>query len=372
MATISREEKAKTEKKLRRYLAADAAAKQPLWVPAPRHFSRLQIATVLGLASVLCAWTLENFVGERFGATALLTYFPQYGFALLPLVLSLLALRKGRNALFFLNIFTLFLWAKLLLGFSVPTRILAQDKSAPTVRVITYNVQRGERGVENLSRTLKEQHPDIICLQESQRSEPHISRFPGDRLQSEFRGWNVARAGDVMTLSHFPLLRWHSYPLRGTRHILETTYSTPQGELRVLNVHVSTSLRGQPYPPMEKKGRLRQIVSKAQPAAQVRLDQRPALQRAIAAGNSQTPLVMAGDFNTPPRGLFYRALESKLDDAWTQSGWGTGHTFPSHLPLLRIDYIFLRGAQSKRAFVPRSRASDHLPLVVDVALKNAS
>jgi vancomycin resistance protein VanJ len=322
------------------------------------------------MASVLCAWVLENFVGEHVGATALLTYFPQYGFALLPLVLSLVALRKRSTALFALNIFTLMLWAKLLLGFNIPTYILARNKSAPTVRVITYNILRGERGIKNLSRTLKEQHPDIICLQESQRSHPQSLGFPGDSLQSEFRGWNVAHAGDVMTLSRFPLLRWRSYPLRGTRHILETIYSTPQGELRVLNVHVSTSFRGQPYSSHGKWGRIRQIARDAQPTAQVRLDQRPALQRAIAAGNPQTSLVMAGDFNTPPRGLFYRDLRAKFNDSWAQSGWGTGHTFPSRLPLLRIDYIFLRGAQAQRAFVPHSSASDHLPLVVDVALEN--
>ncbi|MBW3637656.1 MAG: endonuclease/exonuclease/phosphatase family protein, partial [Armatimonadetes bacterium] len=301
-------------------------------MPTTRPRPHLAVATILSLAGLVGVWLLQNFIGERTGPTALLTYFPPHGWALFPIILGLMALRRRRAALLGLNLLGLLFWAKWILGFNVPLRISAREKTAPTLRILTYNVQRGERGTPELISTIKSQRPDIVCLQESQHSTPNGSRSPGDVLQSEFRGWNAARAGDVMTLSRFPLASWRSYPLRGTRRILETTWHTPRGPIRVLNVHVATS-----YPRQRRTGRglrrrLSQVARDAQPSAQARLDQIAPIFRAVATGNPHIPLVVAGDFNTPPRGLFYRALTSELDDSWTRNGWGTGHTFPSRLP----------------------------------------
>ncbi len=335
-------------------------------MPVLRRHSRLALATIVSLALLAGVWILQNFVGERTGPTALLTYFPTHAWALFPLVLGLIALRRRRAALLCLNLLGLLFWAKWIFGFNVPLRVFAREKTAPTIRILTYNVQRAERGTQGLIRTIKNQRPNIVCLQESQRSSPNGSRSPGDVLQREFRGWKSARAGDVMTLSRFPLASWRSYPLRGRRRILETTWSTPHGQIRVLNVHVATSYPRQRRARRGLWRRLSQVARDSQPSAQARLDQIAPLFRAVAAGNPQIPLVVAGDFNTPPRGLFYRALTSKLEDSWARNGCGTGHTFPSRLPMLRIDYIFERGAKSKRAFVPDSHASDHLPLVADV------
>ena len=81
-------------------------------------------------------------------------------------------------------------------------------------------------------------------------------------------------------------------------------------------------------------------------------------------------MILLGDFNATPRARAYRTLASEFTDARLQApGAGQGPTFPSRLPMLAIDHVFLRGpvrAVRVETFAgPLARqASDHLPLIV--------
>ena len=82
---------------------------------------------------------------------------------------------------------------------------------------------------------------------------------------------------------------------------------------------------------------------------------------------------LCGDLNAVPGSRPYRRLRSVLRDPYPWHGWPLG-TFPAMCPLLRLDHILLSpGWIVHRAYVPRtsltSVASDHLPVVVDVALE---
>jgi endonuclease/exonuclease/phosphatase family metal-dependent hydrolase len=80
------------------------------------------------------------------------------------------------------------------------------------------------------------------------------------------------------------------------------------------------------------------------------------------------PLVVAGDFNDEPRGGSYKLMLENFIDAWAQAGAGAGLTYPADKPSKRIDYVFIRGRdlRARRAWVPQTLASDHVPVVVDV------
>jgi vancomycin resistance protein VanJ len=85
---------------------------------------------------------------------------------------------------------------------------------------------------------------------------------------------------------------------------------------------------------------------------------------------SRTPLVIAGDFNTTPRGTMYSNLRDKYN-AFEQAGWGFGFTYNSRLPVIRIDHIWLNSrVQATRAFAVNDQASDHRPFVTDLTLIN--
>jgi endonuclease/exonuclease/phosphatase family metal-dependent hydrolase len=92
-------------------------------------------------------------------------------------------------------------------------------------------------------------------------------------------------------------------------------------------------------------------------------------------GNPQCrgPVVLCGDFNAGPTSLVYRRITDRLRDAQRAlKGFRPRHTWCSPFPLLRIDHVFVNAELDVAGVnVPVSSmirtASDHLPLVVDLA-----
>lgn len=84
--------------------------------------------------------------------------------------------------------------------------------------------------------------------------------------------------------------------------------------------------------------------------------------------------ILLGDFNATGTSVVYRTLTAKLSAARRLSpGRNATSTFPSPLPVLRIDHLFVsRQVQVTDVFAPfepKTRlASDHLPLVMDFEL----
>jgi endonuclease/exonuclease/phosphatase family metal-dependent hydrolase len=88
----------------------------------------------------------------------------------------------------------------------------------------------------------------------------------------------------------------------------------------------------------------------------------------------RAPMVLLGDFNAVPRSRTYRRLAARLMDARAKALSGQRFaTFPSRMPLLRIDHVFLSpGIEVLRVETLRTPlarlASDHLPLLVEIRL----
>ncbi|MCQ1850777.1 endonuclease/exonuclease/phosphatase family protein [Neorhizobium galegae] len=85
------------------------------------------------------------------------------------------------------------------------------------------------------------------------------------------------------------------------------------------------------------------------------------------------PKILIGDFNATPVTATYKTVARQMADAPLVSGGRPKPTFPSRLPLLRIDHVFVSSEVTPIATqvvsTPRSRrASDHLPLLVTVEL----
>jgi vancomycin resistance protein VanJ len=80
------------------------------------------------------------------------------------------------------------------------------------------------------------------------------------------------------------------------------------------------------------------------------------------------PLVLGGDFNSPPDSYACRRMTERLQSAFAAGGSGFGWSFPSNHPLLRIDHLFassdLRVLDCR---VLSTKASDHCPVVADLA-----
>lgn len=84
-------------------------------------------------------------------------------------------------------------------------------------------------------------------------------------------------------------------------------------------------------------------------------------------------VVLAGDLNAVARSTSYRMVARRLRDVQVEAAGRPRPTFPSRLPLLRIDHMFVdEGIRVHKAFVHDSplarRASDHLPLCADLEI----
>ncbi len=84
--------------------------------------------------------------------------------------------------------------------------------------------------------------------------------------------------------------------------------------------------------------------------------------------------IFCGDLNAVPKATTYRRFARELRDAQRScAGHRPTPTFPSALPFLRLDHVFVSSNVGVRGVeVPHDararRASDHLPLIVDLEL----
>jgi endonuclease/exonuclease/phosphatase family metal-dependent hydrolase len=95
----------------------------------------------------------------------------------------------------------------------------------------------------------------------------------------------------------------------------------------------------------------------------------------LGAPTCRDPAVLLGDFNATPSYAAYKALARGMRDGRRAAGVGGGAlTFPSRLPMLGIDHIFVsRSVEISGVHTPGGAlvrtASDHLPLVADLRIR---
>lgn len=84
-------------------------------------------------------------------------------------------------------------------------------------------------------------------------------------------------------------------------------------------------------------------------------------------------MIIAGDFNDwKLRGNRTLRLQRDLHEAFERHHGLLARTYPARLPLLALDRIYLRNAESHAPRIlghkPWTHLSDHLPLAVEVRL----
>ena len=224
-----------------------------------------------------------------------------------------------------------------------------------TLRVMTWNIHgaRTMFGKPDLARIIahvRPHAPDIVAIQEVD------ARRCGDPLAfdtlSQSLGRHRAEARMIVApegdYGHILLTRWPisqsrlhdiSVARREARAAIEAVVETPHGQLRVIAVHLGLSLS-------ERHRQARQL--------------------ATLALSSPLPLVMLGDFND---WFWHGSVQRALREMFP--GRSRFRTFPAHLPLFRLDRIYVRPAGMVREmFVDKAArsASDHLPIVADLEL----
>ena len=84
---------------------------------------------------------------------------------------------------------------------------------------------------------------------------------------------------------------------------------------------------------------------------------------------SPIPFVFCADLNSVPSSYVYHHISSGLQDAFLQKGFGWGPTYDGLSHTLRIDVTLLSPELKViQHYSPKLKASDHFPLVTDIAL----
>jgi vancomycin resistance protein VanJ len=286
---------------------------------------------------------------------SLLALLPPQLIAPLPLVVLLLAIRRRHWTLLVANLAVLGLvgWAA---GFNIPS---ARLPPGPSLRLVSFNTDRGAAGAARVAEVLKSLRPDLIALQETR---PRSGDFTADLIR-RFPGWQAARYDELLILSKFPIRRRQVVPFPNSPHALLQVVLEVRGRpLTLIDTHLETV--GALASPSDV-WRGRSLMVRTERKNVIRRDGVQLMLR--QARQTRGPLLIAGDFNLPPRGPLYAALSADLTDAFVVRGWGFGFTHAARLPHSRIDHVWLSGARAARVFAAPVVASDHRPLVLDLA-----
>jgi endonuclease/exonuclease/phosphatase family metal-dependent hydrolase len=247
-----------------------------------------------------------------------------------------------------------------------------------TLRVATYNIHKGVRGVgpgkrleiHNLGLAVEAFEADLVFLQEvrlfhtreARRFERTSFGWP-DESQAEFLapvGYETAYRTNAVTrhgehgnalLSRWPIgdvghhdVSDHRFEQRGLLHV---PVRWRGAVLHAVVVHFGLAHRSR----VRQVQRLAEFIEREVPRGEI--------------------LVVAGDFND-----WGERLDPALADLGLQragapgGGHGPAATFPSIAPVFALDRFYLRGLGCRATMVPRglswARMSDHLPLVAEL------
>lgn len=313
------------------------------------------ILSCLNAAFLLAILLVESVIGERRWWATVLTYMPQLPLLLPTSLLVLAAVLRRRWGILLGNV-PAFMLGLALLGVNIPLQRASSD-GAP-VRVMTWNAHHLAGGRDRVIDAIARYHPDIVCLQEARE----LPLIHAGWLQHFFPGWTMAKGGEVVVLSRYPVIGAQRYPTTGGRVMLAARLEVNGTPLTVINVHYATSSDASSLTnhAHSRRAYLRETVAIRAVQTQKLLD---------IAAQAGTNVVIAGDFNTPPRGQSYRRIARQYPDAFRTTGIGIGYTYPARFPLERIDHLFASSTiVIQHCICGSTTASDHLPVIVDMQL----
>ena len=236
-------------------------------------------------------------------------------------------------------------------------------------RVATYNIHKGlgldgRVRIERIAGVLEEIGADIVALQEvvsheGLSIEEHQASYLADRFGyfyaiGETRKHRGGVYGNV-TLSRWPFERVRrvdlTVPGREEREALRTDIRVGPHLVHVFNVHLGTA-HGE---------------RRAQ--AVLLMDE-----RLLKAADISGPRIILGDFNEWTHGLVTRTLSAEFHLNDLRAHVRRTRAYPAIAPFLNLDHIYF-DPQVKvcQALFQRNRralmASDHLPLIADLAIE---
>jgi endonuclease/exonuclease/phosphatase family metal-dependent hydrolase len=237
---------------------------------------------------------------------------------------------------------------------------------AKTLRVMTYNIHVGvgmdkKLDLARIAKVINEQRPDLVGLQEvdrgverTQRVDEIVELAKLTKMDYAF-AFNLKYQGGqygVAVLSRFPIRATDHRLYKNIREAERRGFIRAELKIGRQIVNFVTTHLDYQY----EDGRVFET------------DQ-------LLAGlkDVKGPLIVVGDFNEVPSGAAHKLMLAEFDDAWALAHPNDeGFSYPADKPAKRIDYIFTRqsdGVKAKRVWIVETLASDHVPVVADLEMR---
>ena len=266
------------------------------------------------------------------------------------------------------------------------------DKNG-NVKVMTYNVmvfglydwKNNAKIKQNILKTVNEESPDIICLQEVYWNTNNknfitldsvllilktkeIHKFP---ITSPIKGQNFGLA----TASKYPIVGEYSHRFDNSFNgFIYSDIIINTDTVRVYNCHLqSIQFDQNDYTLIESQSDIkidtlfRTIIKKYAKAQQKRASQAEMVRKSV--DSCKYPVFVCGDFNDIPLTYTYSTIAKNLKDSFVKKGKFSDNTWNRFKIPQRIDYIlFSNDFRAISHKVIKRYDSDHLPVVAEFFL----
>lgn len=333
---------------------------------------------VVAISGMLCVM----HSAERVTLLAIANYAPPLLWLTPLVVLMPMALVVRGYAILPLLIVSAF-WCLCFVGWEPPGLERDRGKKSDSFTLITYN--RGQAQGHSLQPFLAATTPDLVALQDARGKPGYYRTHPAYGAYQEVRD-----EGEFVLLSQHPVIAQSRLTAVGFPPVDQTDvlYGV-RWEIRwngqsiaFYNIHFPSPRRYLGSPGLRSLlPEVARWLGGAASDANAYWQWREKMGRDLARllEKETLPWIMAGDLNTPPRGLVYACLVEVGQDLHRECGSGFGFTFPGDTrnplavgqPWMRLDYVFADSKfwQGKWLWPEPDGRSQHRPLAAALHMR---
>jgi endonuclease/exonuclease/phosphatase (EEP) superfamily protein YafD len=316
----------------------------------------VRVLTFVHLVAMLAGAMLVAVTGDRTGLGMLVLFAPRHWLLILSvLLLPIAAAVSVRTGLVAVVALLLALFPIAMLEVPVPWRPRAAD---PVLRLVTWNTDRSRQVAWRLRDDLQRWDADVVLLQDCKTE-------TADSVRA-LRGVRTWTSPEFCVISRLPIDSIRELPSRddlpgrfGRALRLQVQHAGRQ--LAIYSVHLES-------PRDALWAALHLDFSKLAPNIEWRgLDSHRIASWLSPADSSA---IVAGDFNLPAGSAILRRDWGRFRNAFSDAGFGLGHTMFAGRHAIRIDHVLLTPSLAARsARVLRGYPAEHQPVLVEVGWK---
>ncbi len=307
------------------------------------------------VAAALAGWA-ALYWGDLWWPATVWQFLPRWPLALPPALLAPAAVVLRRRSLGPLLLATILPLGPVM-GLNIPWGTLRPaGPGGARLCVVTCNLHYTRPELSALVQLVAAARPDVLALQ----------NMSGTALaeQAVGPGWHAHRGPGLLLVSRYPIRSAECLGDESTGEsgaAMRYELDTPAGTVSLFQLHFASPRKGLWSAAGERPG------GTAALEAQSALRRRQSENLARAAGRVPGPVLLAGDFNTPPQSAIFRQVWADYTDAFAAAGWGWGYTFISRRALGRIDHILMGpGWRCDRCWVGPDVGSPHRPVIAEL------